>query len=89
MDSTAETGTRIEIPEGSLISMLSLVGSDVWVCRNALDWGAEASLRYHTVGGGRRAVDRLRTARREQWIVRTGRSVRPKFWRFSRTLSEP
>jgi len=29
MDSTAETGTRIEIPEGSLISIESLVESDV------------------------------------------------------------
>jgi len=47
MDSTAETGTRMEIPEGSFISMVSLVGSDVWTRRNALDWGAEASLRFH------------------------------------------
>jgi hypothetical protein len=29
MDSTSETGTRMEIPEGSLISMESLVESDV------------------------------------------------------------
>jgi hypothetical protein len=29
MDSTAETETRMEIPEGSLISMESLVGSEV------------------------------------------------------------
>ena len=27
-------------------------------------------------------------ARRGHWIARTRRSVRPKFWRFSRTLSE-
>jgi hypothetical protein len=36
MDSTAETGTRIEIPEGSLISIESLVGSEVETRRNAL-----------------------------------------------------
>ena len=29
MESTAQTGTRIEIPEGSLISIESLVGSEV------------------------------------------------------------
>ena len=36
MDSTAETGTRIEIPEGSLISIESLVESDVCTRRNAV-----------------------------------------------------
>ena len=47
MDSTAETGISMEIPEERLISMVSLVGSEVWTRRNALDWGAEASLRFH------------------------------------------
>jgi hypothetical protein len=47
MDSTAETGTRIEIPEGSLISIESLVGSEVETRRNALVWGFAASLRFH------------------------------------------
>jgi len=36
MDSTPETGTRIEIPEGSLISMESLVESDVSTRRKAV-----------------------------------------------------
>ena len=36
MDSTAETGTRIEIPEGSSISMESLVESDVCTRRKAV-----------------------------------------------------
>jgi len=30
MESRADTGMRMEIPEGSLISMESLVGSEVW-----------------------------------------------------------
>ena len=47
MDSTAETGTRIEIPEGSLISIESLVGSEVETRRKTLDWGAAASSRFH------------------------------------------
>ncbi len=37
IDSTAETGLRIELPEGSLISMVFLVGSDVCKLRNASD----------------------------------------------------
>jgi hypothetical protein len=36
MDSTAKTGTRIEIPEGSLISIESLVGSEVETRRKAV-----------------------------------------------------
>jgi hypothetical protein len=36
MDSTAETGTKIEIPEGSLISMETLVESDVCTRRKAV-----------------------------------------------------
>ncbi len=47
MESTADTGTRIEIPEGSLISMGSLVGSDVWTRKKALCAGGVASLRFH------------------------------------------
>ncbi len=47
MDSTAETGISMEIPEERLISMVSLVGSEVWTRRIALDWGLAASLRFH------------------------------------------
>ena len=47
MDSMAETGTRIEIPEGSLISIESLVESDVCTRRKAVAWGFAASLRFH------------------------------------------
>ena len=47
MDSTADTGTRMEIPEGSLISIESLVGSEVETRKNALVWGLAASLRFH------------------------------------------
>ena len=36
MDSTAETGTRIEITEGSLISMETLMESDVCTRRKAV-----------------------------------------------------
>ena len=46
MDSTAETGTMIEIPEGSLISIESLVESDVCTRRNAVAWGFAARLRF-------------------------------------------
>jgi hypothetical protein len=47
MDSTPETGTRIEIPEGSLISMESLVDSDVSTRRKAVARGFAAILRFH------------------------------------------
>jgi len=39
--------------------MESLVGSEVWTRRNALDWNAEASLRFHWVQARQRAADRL------------------------------
>jgi hypothetical protein len=47
MESTADTGTKIETPEGSLISMGSLVGSEVWTRKKALCAGGAASLRFH------------------------------------------
>lgn len=47
MDSTAETGIKIETPEGSLISMVSLAGSEVWTRRKALCSGGSESLRFH------------------------------------------
>jgi len=47
MVSTAETGTKIETPEGSLISIEALVGSDVWTRRKELCAGGAASLRFH------------------------------------------
>jgi len=58
MDSTAETGTRIEIPEGSLISIESLVESDVCTRRKAVAWGF-SEFTFPLVEGRRRAVDRL------------------------------
>jgi hypothetical protein len=47
MVATAETGTRIETPEGSLISIEALVGSDAWTHRKVLRAGGAASLRFH------------------------------------------
>ncbi len=46
MESTADTRTKIETPEGSLISIGSLVGSDVWTRRKVLCEGGAASLRF-------------------------------------------
>ena len=51
----------------------------------------EALQRVYVSTGSRRSASSRstgRTARREHWIVRTGRYARPKFWRFSRTVSE-
>ena len=51
----------------------------------------EALQRVYVSTGRRRSASSRstgRTARREHWIVRTGRTVRPKSGRFSRTLSE-
>ena len=36
MESTADTGTKIDIPEGGLISIECLLGSDVWTRRKEL-----------------------------------------------------
>jgi hypothetical protein len=47
MESTADTGTRIETPEGSLISIGSLFGSEVWTRKKVLCEGGAASLRFH------------------------------------------
>jgi hypothetical protein len=49
MDPTADNGTRMGIPEGSLISMESLVESDVCTRRKTLVWCLAASLRFHWV----------------------------------------
>ena len=43
MNSMAETGKWMGIPEGSLISMASLVDTAVLPPRIALDWGLAAS----------------------------------------------
>ena len=47
MVSTADTGNRIETAEGSLISMGSLVGSEVWTRKKALCSVGTVSLRFH------------------------------------------
>ncbi len=47
MESTADTGTRIEIPEGSLMSVECLVVSDVWTRRKELCSAVTASLRFN------------------------------------------
>jgi hypothetical protein len=82
MDSTAETGTRMEIPEVSLSSI------NPWSARKS--GHAEMFLfgSQHRVsvspGNRRSATSRStdRTARREHWIVRTGRYVRLKSGQF-------
>ena len=59
MDSTAETGTRIEIPEGSLISIESLVGSEGQHTQKYACLGLSSECTLPLVAGGRRAADRL------------------------------
>jgi hypothetical protein len=47
MDSTAKTGTRMEIPERSVISIETQLGSDVYTPKKALICGLAGSLRFH------------------------------------------
>jgi len=47
MESTADTGTKIEIQEASFIPIECLLGSDVWTRRKELCSVGTASLLFH------------------------------------------
>jgi hypothetical protein len=59
MDCTAEIGTKMGIPEGSLTSMVSLGGLERLDTQDCACLGFSSGFTFPLVEGRRRAVDRL------------------------------